>query len=643
MCGIAGVVDFSGREVDATLVPAMCRAIAHRGPDDEGIITLPRPKVPGRPIAVLASRRLSIIDVAGGHQPIANEDETIWAVLNGEIYNFQELRDELRSRGHRFRTRSDTEVLVHLYEDRGADFAAALDGMFAFAIWDSRNEELVLGRDRFGKKPLVYADRGRRIHFASELQALTVDPDLDTRLDLDALDYYLTHMAVPAPLTIYRGVRKLPPAHIMRWNRHGTTLQRYWSLAYTPKLALSEAEACERTRDLLRAAVRKRLLSEVPLGAFLSGGVDSSGVVALMAGLMNQPVKTFSIGFEEERYNELPHARRVAELYGCDHHEFVVKPNAIDVLPLLARHYGEPYADSSALPSYYLAKLTRQHVTVALNGDGGDEAFAGYGWHRANRMAERWQQVPAPVRRATLLAARALVPSSGDRRSLPARARRFLQGVDDSRANRYRAWAGVFNDEQKHAILVPGLRRPSHGGIVDALFAQAGGLDAVDAMLSVDTAFYLPTDLLAKMDIASMASSLEARSPLLDHSLVEFVARLPSNLKIHRGTSKYLLKRALSGLVPPENLRRAKRGFAVPIADWIRGDMREFVNDHLLGRRFAERGPFAAAAVRSMLDLHQKKVADYAHHIWILLMFEVWSRECVDARRASPEPAVGRA
>ena len=638
MCGIAGVADLTGRAIDRDLVPAMCEAIRHRGPDEGGVEALPRSPAGRRSAAVLGSRRLSIIDVAGGHQPLANEDGTVWVVMNGEIYNFQELRRDLEARGHRFATHSDTEVLVHLYEDRGPAFVAALEGMFALALWDERADRLILARDRFGKKPLVYAESRGRIVFASELQGLMLDSTIDRTVDLEALDYYLTHLAIPAPLTIYRGIRKVPPAHLLRWDRSGAHVERYWDLRYGPKRDITEDEACERIRHLMREAVRKRLISEVPLGAFLSGGVDSSGVVAHMAQLMDQPVKTFSIGFEEEDYNELPHARRVAAAFGCDHHEFIVKARAAEVLPILARHYGEPFADSSAIPSYYLSRMTRQHVTVALNGDGGDETFAGYGWQRAAGMAERWQRVPRAVRLTMAGAARALTPRSASRRTFLARVDRFLQGVDRTRPDRYRAWAGFYDEPLKNRLVLPEARVRSVPGILDRLFDTYAELDAVDAALAVDTLFYLPTDLLVKMDIATMANSLEARSPLLDHHLVEFVARLPSRMKTRGGKSKYLLKKTLAGLVPRENLTRPKRGFSVPLAEWIRGELRELVSDHLLGRRFGEHGIFDQRVIASMLDAHQHRTVDYSHHLYILLMYELWSQASVAAAAAVPQP-----
>jgi asparagine synthase (glutamine-hydrolysing) len=641
MCGIAGVVDFDGRPIARDLVPAMCAAIRHRGPDDEGVQAIPAGgATPGVPRAVLGNRRLSIIDVAGGHQPIANEDGTIWVVQNGEIYNFESLRARLEASGHRFATRTDTEVIVHLYEELGEAFVRELDGMYALAIWDDRHKRLLLARDRFGKKPLLYAERGGRLWFGSEFQALLADPAVGRTLDHQALDEYLTFMAVPAPLTIYREIRKLPPAHVLVRDAGGTRLSRYWSLAYLPKLKLDEQEAAGELRRLLTNAVRKRLISEVPLGAFLSGGVDSSAVVAVMAGLQREPVKTFSIGFETAGFNELPWARAIAERYGCDHHEFEVRPNAVEVLPALVRHYGEPYADSSAIPSYYLAELTRRHVTVALNGDGGDEMFAGYAWHLGGRIAERWQRVPRWLRHPAEGMARALTPMSGNRRSWPSRLTRFLGGASRPRAARYRAWLSVFTEELKRDLYLTA--PPAGEDRLAAIFENMGELDGVDAMLAADVTWYLPTDLLVKMDIATMAHSLEARSPFLDHTLAEFAARLPASLKLRGFSGKHLLKKAVADLVPHGNMHRRKQGFAVPIRHWFRHELRDFVGDHLLSRRFAERGLFKPDVVARIVDDHQRARADYAHHLWVLLMLELWFRTFMDAGapRAAPAGAV---
>jgi asparagine synthase (glutamine-hydrolysing) len=634
MCGIAGLVDFAGGNAPESLVRAMCTAMCHRGPDDEGVLAIPQAAHGNEPRAILGNRRLSIIDVAGGHQPIANEDRTIWVVQNGEIYNFEELRRRLEAGGHRFTTKSDTEVIVHLYEEKGENFARDLDGMFAIAIWDDRHKRLVLARDRFGKKPLLYAEQGSRLWFGSEFQALLADPAIARDIDYDALDEYLSFMSVPAPLTIYKQIRKLPPAHVLVRDAAGTRVERYWQLDYAPKHRITEEDATAEVRRLLTEAVRKRLISEVPLGAFLSGGVDSSAVVALMAGLSSTPVKTFSIGFDDPRFNELPHARRVAERYGCEHHEFEVHPRAIEILPTLARHYGEPYADSSAIPSFYLAQLTRRHVTVALNGDGGDEAFAGYGWHLAARLAEQWQQVPRPIRTVAETTAAALIPSSGNRRSTLSRAARFVTGAGRPRPEMYRAFLSVYTRDLKQALY----QRAELQGRTDRLagiFAGLAGLDAVDAMLAADVAWYLPTDLLVKMDIATMAHSLEARSPFLDWHLTEFVAKLPSTFKLRGRTSKYLLKRAVADLVPDHNMHRPKQGFAVPIGGWFRGELREFLADHVLSDRFNSRGLFRPAEVRRLYDEHQRGTQDYAHHLWVLLMLELWFRSFMDHPRVS--------
>jgi asparagine synthase (glutamine-hydrolysing) len=553
----------------------------------------------------------------------------VWTVLNGEIYNYIELWEELERKGHHFSTRSDTEVIGHLYEEHGEDFVSALDGMFALALWDDQRQCLILARDRFGKKPLLYSDFDERIVFASEFQALLLDPSVPRDLDLAALDCYLTYLAVPAPLSIYRAVRKIPPAHILIRDRRGTTLRRYWSLSYTPKLTLGEDEARERLIELLTVSVRKRLVSDVPLGAFLSGGVDSSAVVALMARFSSRAVRTFSIGFEDEDYDELPHARRVAQAFGCDHHEFVVRSRALDVLPPLIRHFGEPFADSSAIPTYHLSRLTREHVTVALNGDGGDEAFAGYGRHLANRLAEGWQRTPAALRGAVGWMAHCWGAEHSNGRSRGSRLRRFLQAAALSRPARYERWVGVFSGDLK-AALVGDDGLVARDGMVESLFNEVRALDAVDAALAVDTAFYLPTDLLVKMDITSMANSLETRSPFLDHHLMEFAARLPSRMKLRHLTSKYILKRALDGIVPRENLYRDKRGFAVPIGRWFRHDLRDFLIDHLTSSRFASRGLFRQGKVIDLISAHQSGRADYAHHLWILLVLELWFRTFID-------------
>ncbi len=621
MCGIAGLVHFDGRPMDAGVLRQMCQSLEHRGPDDVGWTIWPSGDAAGGgATAGLGNRRLSVIDVQGGHQPIANETGEIWAVLNGEIYNFEDLRSTLEQRGHQFVTKSDTEVIVHAYEEYGDSCVAHLDGMFALAIWDGPRQRLLLARDRFGKKPLCYRTSGPDVAFASELQALMHAVPVDGRaVDLDALGDYLAYMAIPAPRTIYREVRKVPPAHLLAADRSGVRVERYWALSYEPKIQISEPEAVERVRALLEAAVRKRLVSEVPLGAFLSGGVDSSAVVGLMARMTGRPVKTFSIGFDDPRYNELPYARQLATAFQCEHHEFVVQPDVQAILPAMVRHFGEPFADSSAIPSWYLAQMTRAHVTVALTGDGGDEVFAGYGRHRANHLAERWSQVPGGLRHAAERVARAGVLATVG----GSRATRFAAASRLSRADRYRAWAGVFSVEMAKAL---SSIAPADDPTVAQEFASVAHLDAVDAILAVDTRFYLPTDLLPKVDITSMAHSLEVRSPLLDTGLAEFVATLPSSFKLRGSVTKSLLKQAVAGIVPSGNLRRPKRGFAVPLAGWLRHELRECVSDHLRASQVAQAGWLHQPAIDDILDAHLSGTADYGHHLWVLLMLELWYR-----------------
>ena len=624
MCGIAGIVDFDGGVVDESLLGRMCEAIRHRGPDDNGIVRLGGKTLDQGDASVgLGSRRLSIIDIAQGQQPMTNENRTVWVVFNGEIYNFAELRQVLEQAGHTFSTHSDTEVIVHAYEEYGDAFPAVLDGMFGFAVWDVRRQRLLLGRDRFGKKPLVYAEFGSRVLFASELQSLLSAPEVPREIDFEAMGAYLAYMAIPAPLTIYRHVRKVPPGHVLIHDRQGTRIERYWSLDFHSKTTDDPRDAVQRVRELFTDAVRKRLVSEVPLGAFLSGGVDSSAVVATMANLSDTPVKTFSIGFDEPGYDELPHARRVAQAFGCEHHELVVRADAIEMLPSLVRHFGEPFADSSAIPTSYLAALTREHVTVALNGDGGDELFAGYGRHMASRWVETWQRVPVPLWGWLAKVADRMAGQAADARRPLARLARVMRGAAAERSVRYRHWVGVFDPE-----LLACLGGDSLPDIdpVKGQFAEVTDLDAVDAMLAVDTAYYLPTDLLAKVDIASMMHSLEARSPFLDHKLAEYVASLPSNLKIRGFLSKAILKDALKGLVPAENLKRNKRGFAVPVARWFKADLREFLNDHLRPSRLASAGLVRQSVIDELITKHQSGAADYGHHLWSLLMLELWHR-----------------
>jgi asparagine synthase (glutamine-hydrolysing) len=626
MCGIAGIVRNDGLDVDRGLVAAMCAAIRHRGPDDDGFYF-------NGPVG-LGMRRLSIIDVKGGQQPIHNQDRTAWIVFNGEIYNYLELRAQLEKLGHTFYTNSDTEAIVHAYDQYGTDCPKHLRGMFAFAIWDERTQELFLARDRVGKKPVLYAQVNGQFVFGSEFSALLQHPDIGKDIDFEALNQYLSFMCVPAPLTAYREIRKLEPGHSLRYRKGEITIERYWQPDFSQKLDISEQEAGEQAIELLRDAVKVRLMSEVPLGAFLSGGIDSSAVVALMSEESSAPVKTFSIGFEEQDFSELHHARRVAEYVGADHHEFIVRPDALEVLPILVEHYGEPYADSSAVPTYYVARETRKHVTVALNGDGGDESFAGYERYAAMRLAERYYRIPAGIRDTVIRQAVELLPSSETKRSRVRDVKRFVEAASLPKVERYLRWISVFDTQAKQDLTTEKFRQEtqtnSAAAIIDPWFARANGSGIVDAALLADIMTYLPNDLLVKVDIATMANSLEARSPFLDHHVIEFAASLPEKYKLRGLTTKYLLKRVLRKLLPAQNLDRRKMGFGVPIGDWFRGELQPFLRETILSESALKRGLFKPEAVKRLVELHTRSERDYSHQLWTLLMLELWFQRFID-------------
>ena len=640
MCGIVGIANSNARPVDESALRTMCAALVHRGPDDEGYYVNRDPQtgsgsgIHGTSSAGLGMRRLAIIDLSTGRQPIHNEDKTVWVVLNGEIYNYAELRKELEARGHLFYTQSDTEVIVHAYEEYGDDVPKHLRGMFAFALWDEKHQRLLLARDRVGKKPLLYSIVGGELVFASEFQAILRHPGVARDVNEAAISHYLSFMCVPAPLTAFAGVRKLEPGHFLIWQDGEVEIRRYWSLDFRNKIDISEREAGERVVDLLRDAVRVRLMSDVPLGAFLSGGIDSSAVVALMSELSAERVKTFSIGFDEQEFNEISHARRVAERFGTDHHEFIVRPNAVEVLPTLVRHYGEPYADSSAIPTYYLAKMTRQHVTVALNGDGGDECFAGYERYAAMHVAQRYHHLPRVLREQVVEPALAAIPEAGSTRSRLGRARRFFDVMGRPVGERYFRLTSAISEELKAELCAPEfLARTSSAkaiSYVQPWFEGNGEIDVVDRALLADTSHYLPNDLLVKVDIASMAASLEARSPFLDHHVMEFAASLPARYKLRGLTTKRVLKNALKGLLPPENLTRNKMGFGVPIGRWFRGELRAFLGETILSERAFGRGYFKRESVKRLVADHVDGRRDYAHQLWTLLMLELWHQEFTD-------------
>ncbi len=625
MCGIAGILSLTSEQpVDTAALDTMAAQLVHRGPDDHGRYLDPR----GR--CGFGFRRLSIIDLAGGHQPIGNEDGTVWLVFNGEIYNFRELRAELETQGHRFATRADSEVIVHLYEQHGERAVERLSGMFALAIWDERRGRLLLARDRFGKKPLSYAVFGERLYFASEAKAILALPEVPRQLDPQSLHRYLVFQYVPAPHSIYRGFRKLPPGHLLTVE-HGRPFddrpRAYWRLDPTPFLG-NYADARARLGELLTAAVRRRLIADVPLGVFLSGGVDSSVVVALMHELGVTPLRTFSIGFPDPRYDETAYARLVAQRFGTEHHEHTVTPQAREVLDTLAWHYDEPFGDSSAIPTYYVSRWARQAVTVVLTGDAGDEAFAGYDRYRAVHVAAKLDAVPRPLRRV-FAAAAAVLPHSRPR-TRAHRLYRFLQALGEPPARRYLAWVNVFPP----AWLAAGYG-PEFRAAVDLdepvrwfeqLYDAGDGAPAADRAMATDLASYLPYDLLTKVDIASMACGLECRSPLLDPELVAFARSLPLNWLLDRGGGKRLLKDWARDRLPPEILTRTKMGFGVPVGMWFRDELQDLVRQHLLTPDAFCARVFDPTWLRGLVEAHICGRANHEHPLWALLMLELWAR-----------------
>jgi asparagine synthase (glutamine-hydrolysing) len=635
MCGVAGKLFHDpAHPVDGALLERMSAILAHRGPDDAGIHH--------EGAVGLVSRRLAIQDVSSaGHQPMSTPDGRLWITYNGEIYNFLLLRDELERAGVRFRSRSDTEVILALYARHGPACLARLRGMFALAIWDRRERTLFAARDRLGKKPLFYYQDADRFVFASEPKAILQDPEVPVAPDHVALHHYLTYGYVPGPWSAFRGVRKLPPAHYLVLRDGQMSLHRYWELRHTPKRNDGEAALTEELLARLDEAVRLRLISDVPVGALLSGGLDSSAVVALIRRATSGPIRTFSIGFDRSDYDETRYARLVAQHLGTEHHEAVVKPDAVSGVPRLVWHYSEPFADSSALPSLAVCEMARGFVTVALNGDGGDETFLGYDRYLVSAVLDRLDWVPRPVRALAGAAGRGL--PQGMAKSLTYRLRRVTDVLTLGPRDRYARWMTTFGNADKHDLYTPALRHELRTTdsltLLDAAYEASEATTLVERLAHSDVQLYLPDDLLVKMDIASMANSLEVRSPFLDHEVVEFAASLPLHLKLRGWTQKYLLRRAMRGLVPEAVTRRPKMGFGVPIDYWFRHELREMAYDVLLDARAQQRGYFRPEVVRRYLDEH---VAGRAHHhprLWSLLMLEQWHRVFIDTRpapRAAP-------
>ncbi len=627
MCGIAGTVHFDAREpVDRERLVAMTSALVHRGPDAAGYYE-------GESVG-LGHRRLSIIDLATGDQPLANEDRTVWVVFNGEIYNFPEIRTELEQAGHRFRTHTDTEVIVHGYEEWGDEVVQRFRGMFAFALWDAPRRRLLLVRDRVGIKPLYYSVTPRGVTFGSELKALLEDPDVRREWDPEALDAYLTLQYVPSPRTIYRDVAKLPPGHRLVVEHGRVAVEKYWDLEFTGDGDPSrEGEYLDRLDALLTEAVRMRLLSDVPLGAFLSGGIDSSAVVAAMVRTCTGRVLTTSVGFDAHGFDELEYARTVATHLGTEAHERVVQPDVADLLPRLVWHLDEPFADSSAVPTYYVSAAARERVTVALSGDGGDELWAGYARHRveqAEQRARRWLG-SAGGRVAGGIGARLPLAIKGMRS-----VRHLALTPADACASKHAY--GLFESDTRESLYTPAFAEAVRHSDPFAGFRVAYDAcrspDPLDRALYVDVKTYMVDDILTKVDRMSMAVSLEARVPLLDHKLLEFAATVPTALKLKNGRTKHLLRRWLERRIPREIVERPKHGFDAPVGEWLRGPLAPMVDDLLLGARFRGRGVFDASAVGRMWREHRTGARDHRHRLWSLLMLELWFRQFADRHAA---------
>lgn len=621
MCGIAGLYNFTSKaDVDADLLDNMCRVIAHRGPDDQGLFI-------AGPIG-LGMRRLSVIDLSTGKQPIHNEDGTIWTVFNGEIYNFRELRAQLEARGHRFYTKADTEVIVHAYEEYGEECVHHFRGMFGFAVWDRRAQKLFIARDRFGIKPLHYTVCDGALLFGSELKSLLQHPALAAEINYQAFNHYLSYLYTPANETMLKGVFKLPPAHTLTVANGQIKIRQYWDIRPQPDNSLTEDEAIERLRELIRESVKLRLVSDVPIGAFLSGGIDSSSVVATMSALLDRPVKTFSVGFPEADFNETQYAREVAARLGTEHYELEVTTSSLEIIDDLIWCLDEPMGDSSAIPTYLVSRLAREHVTVSLSGDGGDELFAGYQHHVRYQGEAIIDKIPLAVRQTVLAGVSRMMPSG-------MRGKNLLNLYSQSTADRLINRGTFFNDAQKLQLLAKPayekIMKETAGPLFPAEFRRLIERRSLADVLYIDLKRYLPLDILTKVDRMSMAHSLEARVPLLDHKLAEFVATIPTELKLRGKSTKYIFKQAMRDLLPVSILERKKQGFALPLKHWLKREWRGFLLDHLLDDRTRARGLFRADYIEELYRDHCAG-RDHSLLLWMLLVFELWCRKFVDER-----------
>ncbi|HZN05148.1 MAG TPA: asparagine synthase (glutamine-hydrolyzing) [Pyrinomonadaceae bacterium] len=634
MCGITGWANLDSHapppDGATDLLHAMCERMVHRGPDSEGLFVTNG--------VALGMRRLAIIDLVTGEQPVFNEDKSVAVILNGEIYNYRELRLQLEKRGHSFRSASDTEVLPHLYEEYGDDMLRELNGMFAFALWDSKRRRLLIARDRFGEKPLYWGVFANTLLFASEPKVLLAHPACKPSLDLQALRHYLSFDYVPAPLSIYKGINKLPAAHKLTLQNGRVCVERYWQLSYkTAEPVPSEQEAAEQLRELMADAVRMRLVSDVPLGVLLSGGVDSSTVAALAVRASSEAVKTFSISFAEASFDESAYARGVAKFLGTDHHEERLSANlAANLVSEIGAWMDEPFSDPSLVPTYLLSRFTRKHVTVALGGDGGDELFAGYAMYAGHRWAEVYKHVPGLLRRGLVEPMVRLLPVKTKNLSFDYKALRFVNGAKYDEVARHHVWFGSFTPEEQRQLLTAEVLGATDGDIyaeARQVAAECDSDDLVTRMQGVDTSFYLAEDILTKVDRASMAVSLEVRAPFLDPRVAEFAASLPCNYKLRGLKTKFILKKAVREMLPPFVTRRGKKGFGVPVAEWLKVKLRPLARDLLSPERVRRAGVFNPQYVARLQDEHERGVANHRKLLWTLLMFELWHESFVETPR----------
>ncbi len=623
MCGIAGFINSEhGKQANERDLRRMCDVITHRGPDEDGYFVFDN--------VALGMRRLSIIDLSTGRQPITNEDKSIWIVFNGEIYNFPELRAELEAKGHQFRTKTDTETIVHAYEEWGTLCASKLNGMFAFAIWDNRRKQLFLARDRIGIKPLYYYADDKRIVFGSELKSLLQLPEVPREVDEKALDLFLTYEYVPAPYSILKGVKKLPQGHILVAKDGKIETQQYWEVKYQ-ECDKSQHELEEEFIELMRDAVKIRMIADVPLGAFLSGGIDSSTIVALMSQVASRKVKTFSIGFENQSYNELEYAREIATHFGTEHQEFIIQPDILDLTDKLIHHLDEPLGDFSIFPTYLVSKMARRHVTVALSGDGGDELFGGYDTYVANQLDVKYRRkIPQFVREKMVAPMVGLLPPTGKKKGLVNKSKRFVEGSNLPPDLQHTRWMTFVAEHEKQALYSPEMLQARNGctafDFMRGYFQKATSKDPLNRQLYVDTKTYLCDNILVKVDRMSMATSLEARVPFLDHRVVEFAARVPGSMKMANGRTKILVKDALAKLLPQMITKRGKEGFSIPIKNWLKSELKPLMMETLAPEKIRADGFFQADMIERLIKEHLQNKENHSHRLWALMVFQIWKQ-----------------